>query len=94
MDEAQILEVLLELAGEAELKVRTGRGARLAEDLPPMASGVCRVGGQWWVVLSTSDSLRVQIETLAAALRDHAAQLIEERHLAPAVRRYLDPMGN
>lgn len=94
MDEAQILEVLLELADEAELKVRTGRGARLAEDLPPMASGVCRVGGQWWVVLSTSDSLRVQIETLAAALRDHAAELIEERHLAPAVRHYLDPMGD
>jgi hypothetical protein len=94
MDEAQILEALLELAGEAELTVRTGRGARLAEDLPPMASGVCRVGGQWWVVLSASDSLQVHVETLAAALREHAPDLIEERHLAPAVRRTLDPMGD
>ena len=93
MDEAQILEVLLELAGEAGMRVRVGAGEGASDELPPLASGVCRLRGEWWVVLARSDSLPVQIETLASALREHAADLIGERHLAPAVRAHLDPEG-
>ena len=94
MDESQILETLFELAGEAGMKVRAGGGAKLGEDLPPVASGVCKVRGELWVVLAASDSVPIQIETLATALRIHAADLIEERHLPPAVRAFLDPQGD
>ena len=93
MDEAQILEALLELADEAGMKVRAGGRGSLGDDLPPMASGVCRVRGELWVVLAGSDSVPVQIGTLAGALRDHAAEFVEGRHLAPAIRAFLDPRG-
>ena len=94
MDEAHILETLLDLAGEAGMKVRTSGRAKLGEDLPPVASGVCRVRGEVWVVLAASDAVPVQIETLAVALRQHAAELLENRHLAPAVRAHLEPQGD
>ena len=94
MDEAQILEHLLELAGEAGMKVRAGGSGRLGDDLPPVASGVCRVRGELWVVLAEGDGLLIQIDTLADALRTHAAQFIEDRHLPPAVRTFLDPLGD
>ncbi|MDG2334257.1 MAG: hypothetical protein P8Q97_08555 [Myxococcota bacterium] len=93
MDEAQVLEALFELAGEAGMKVRLGGRGNLGEDLPPVASGVCRVRGELWVVLAGSDSVPVQIETLAGALREHAAEFVEARHMAPAVRVFLDPRG-
>jgi hypothetical protein len=93
MDEAQILEALLELADEAGMKVRAGGRGSLGDDLPPMASGVCRVRGELWVVLASADSVPVQIGTLAGALRDHAAEFVEGRHLAPAIRAFLDPRG-
>jgi hypothetical protein len=94
MDESQILQTLFELAGEAGMKVRAGGSAKLGEDLPPLASGVCKVRGELWVVLAAGDSVPIQIETLATALRSHAADLIEERHLPPAVRTFLDPPGD
>ena len=81
MDEAQILEHLLELAGEAGMKVRAGGSGRLGDDLPPVASGVCRVRGELWVVLAEGDGLLIQIDTLANAL-------------PPAVRAFLDPLGD
>ena len=40
-----------------------------------------------------ADSVPVQIGTLAGALRDHAAEFVEGRHLAPAIRAFLDPRG-
>ena len=94
MDEAQILEHLLELAGEAGMRVHAGGRGKLGDDLPPVASGVCRVRGQLWVVLAESDALPLQIDTLAGALRTHAAQLIEDRHLPPAIRTFLEPLGD
>ncbi len=93
MDETQIFEALLELAAEAGMKVRLGGRGKLGEDLPPVASGVCRVRGELWVVLAASDSVPVQITTLAQALREHAAEFVESRHVAPAVRAFLDPQG-
>jgi len=90
MDEKDVLEVLFELAAEAGIRVKVaGRGAGGA-DAGPLASGVCRVRGELWVVLSSSEPVGAQIRTLAWALRAHAPALIEERHLAPAVRAALD----
>jgi hypothetical protein len=94
MDEARILETLFDLAEEAGMKVRIGGRANLGEDLPPVSSGVCRVRGEVWVVLAAADSVPVQIDTLAGALREHAGELLERRHLAPAVRAHLDPHGD
>ncbi|MDE0885530.1 MAG: hypothetical protein OSB70_08360 [Myxococcota bacterium] len=93
MDETQIFEALLELAGGAGIKVRLGGGGNLGEDLPPVASGACRVRGELWVVLAASDSVPIQIATLAGALREHAAEFVESRHVAPAVRAFLNPQG-
>jgi hypothetical protein len=85
-----ILEVLLELAAEAGMRVKVaGREARGAEAMP-LASGVCRVRGELWVVLASSEPVSAQIRTLGAALRAHAAPLLEARHLPPAVRAALE----
>ena len=91
MEEKDVLEALLELAREAGMRVeRAGRESQEA-DLPPLASGVCRVRGEIWIVLSNRESIAVQIGTLGDALRTHAAELIESRHLPPAVRAALEP---
>jgi hypothetical protein len=93
MEEVEILEHLFALAREAGLRVSiAGRGQIGADDLP-LASGVCRVRGQIFVVLSGAEPVPVQIQTLAAALREHAADLLTTRHLPPAVRERIDPEG-
>lgn len=90
MEAHDILEVLLELAAEAGIRVKVaGREARGAESLP-LASGVCRVRGELWVVLSSGEPVQAQIATLGAALRTHAGELVETRHVPPAVRAVLD----
>jgi hypothetical protein len=93
MDDAEILERLLELANEAGFKVRiAGRGAIGAEDLP-LSSGTCRVKGTLWIVLSGQEPTGVQIDVIARALREHAEGILEARHLPPALRERLDPGG-
>lgn len=92
VNEADILEVLLDLAESAGFEVRPG--GRLAPDDPPLASGVCRLRGRLFVVLSANESVPMQIDTLAGALREHAAPLLESQHLPPAVRAVLDPAGS
>lgn len=86
---------LLALANEAQLEVRVvGRPSRLShpswqEPDRPAESGVCRVRGAVWVVLSAADPIEVQLDLLAGALRDHAGALIDARYLPPAVRARL-----
>lgn len=92
MDETDILEVLLDLAEAAGFEVRPG--GRLAPDDPPLASGVCRLRGKLFVVLSANESVSVQIDTLARALRENALPLLEGQHLPPAVRAVIDPAGS
>lgn len=91
VDESDILEVLLDLAESAGFQVRPG--GQLGPDDPPLASGVCRLRGQLFVVLSANESVPMQIDTLAGALREHASSLLESQHLPPAVRAVLDPAG-
>ena len=89
MQPADLMQALMALAGEAGLEVRVaGSGSRGDPELPT-ASGVCRVRGATWVVLSQSDSVDVQLDVLAAALRSHASELLEGRYLPPAVRERL-----
>ena len=90
MEPSAILEALLDLAREAGLEVRAvGRAGLEAGESPP-GSAVCRVKGDVWVMLSSVDPVVVQLEVLASALRDHAANVIADRHLPPAVRELLD----
>ena len=89
MEQAELMEALLELAAQAELEVRIV-GASEAGESPP-GSAVCKVRGELWVVLSRNDPADVQIEVLARALRENAASLIEEGYLPPALRQLLDP---
>jgi len=91
MDDAQMLDTLQALAREAGMQVRVaGRGPAPDGDLP-VSSGVCRVRGQVWVVLSPGEPPAAQIDALARALGKYAGPLLEERHLPPAVRARVAP---
>jgi len=96
MQDSEILEVLLELARDAGLVVRIGSGTSGGGggDETPLASGVCRVRDEIWVVLSVNEPAVGQIQVLASALRKYAGTLLEERFLPPAVRAWVDPGGN
>lgn len=84
MSPAELLEALLALARELDLEVRCVAPAEEA------ASGVCRLRGRVWVVLSGGDPVEQRIAVVAAALRDHAADACEARYLPPAVRAALE----
>ena len=88
MDPTDLLEALAGIAAEAGLSVRRVTGSP-GDGEPPMASGVCRVRGELWVLLSEADPFEHRIEVLAQALRSHASRLLEERYLPPAVRERL-----
>jgi hypothetical protein len=94
MQDSEILEVLLELARDAGLVVRIGSGSSGVGDETPLASGVCRVRDEVWVVLSISEPAVGQIQVLAGALKKYAGTLLEERFLPPAVRAWVDPGGD
>ena len=90
MEPSAILEALLDLAREANLEVRpVGRGGLEPGESQP-GSAVCRVKGEVWVMLSSIDPVAIQLQVLARALCEHAGDLIEARHLPPAVRSVLE----
>jgi hypothetical protein len=89
MEPSQILEALLDVAREAGLEVRPV--ARSEPDLPQPGSGIVKLRGRVYVMLSSVDPVTIQLETLARALREHAPAFIEEHHLPPALRRLLEP---
>ncbi len=88
MQAADLMQALLDLADEVGLEVRPVRAG--VEGEPPLASGVCRVKGRIWLVLSSADPVDVQIASLGSALVAHAGDALEERFLPPAVRGVLD----
>ena len=76
------MEALLGLARDAGLEVRIVHANRGSDVEIPPASGTCRVRGEVWVVLSTSDPMEVRLEVLADALRHYdlapnRAELVE-----------------
>ena len=87
MELRELLERLEALAAEVGLEVREARAG--AEGDPPLASGVCRVRGETWVVLAATDALEQRVEVLANALKSHAGARLEGRYLPPAVRARL-----
>lgn len=89
MQPAEVMEALLEIAEAAEIEVRSTRAGAPADADWFTASGVCRVEGRVWVVLSESDPVDIQLDVLASALREHAAEQLEQRFLPPAVRERL-----
>ena len=89
MQPADLMKAFLELASEAKLEVRLAGGSPRGDFEQQTASGVCRLRDATWVVLSQADPVDVQLDVLAAALREHAAAVLEERYLPPAVRERL-----
>jgi hypothetical protein len=87
----ELRDALAELAREAGLDVRVTSGSREVEPGILIQSGVCRVRGVWWVVLAGDDPPEAHVALLAGALRDHAADFLANRYLAPAVREALEP---
>jgi len=90
MDPREMLEVLLELAGRAELEVRVLGSSAAGQDLRPTSSAACRVGKRVWVVLAPDDPPRYQAQVLAAALGRFRGEFLEETFVAPAVRALID----
>ena len=84
MSPPELFEALLTLARELDLEVR-----RVAPG-DTQTSGICRLRGRVWVLLSAGDPIEGQIAVVAAALRDHAAEACESRYLPPAVRAALE----
>ncbi len=91
MTQVEILEDMVALAEGAGLPVQYVPRGRGLEGGPPVVSAVCRLGGEWRIVLVASDSVDERIEVVAAALREHRSEWLESRHVAPALRRRLDP---
>ena len=90
MEPSEILEALLDVARDAGLRVRgVGRqGLETGESVP--ASGVVRLKGEIWILLSDTDPVAIQLEVLAGALRAHASDFVSRRYLPPAVRALLE----
>lgn len=89
MQPAELMEALLEIAASAEIEVRSARPGAPADGDWIIESGVCRLRGKLFVVLSPSDSVDEQLDVLARALREHAPEALEGRYLPPAVRARL-----
>ena len=90
MEVAELLEALLDLAQQAGLEIRVV-GRRVPGDAElPATSGICRVRGAVWVVISPHDPPEAQVDLLVRALRDHAAEFIAGHYLAPALRERLE----
>ena len=82
---------LVALAESAGLRVQPVPRAHEAD--PPVASGVVRIRGEIRSVLVSSDSLAERIGAVTDGLRTHASDFLESRHLPPALRARLDPLG-
>ena len=79
MEPAQLMESLLVLARDAGLEVRTLGQCRAGDLEAQIGSGICRVRGAVWVVISSSDPLELRLEVVARALRTYANALVENR---------------
>ena len=93
VDEVATLGCLLELAREAGVEVRPIGSIASSDSLAPPASGVCRVRGAVWVLLSRQETPDLHTDVLARALREHAEPMLAERFLTPAVRARIFPEG-
>jgi hypothetical protein len=82
----ELLEELVGLAEEVGLRIRRIRGAPAGDGETAVASGVVRVRGEVWVVLSEADSLEERVSTVAAALGREASARLEGRYLTPVLR--------
>jgi len=85
----EVLEALVALCREAGVEVRRVPGRPEAPGEPAARSGLCRVRGAYWLVLSDAEGLEDRIGAAAAALRRVAPELAEGRYLPPAVRARL-----
>jgi len=94
VDGVELLEALLELAGEFGLDVRIIQQAGSGESDFPVGSGVCSVRGKLRVLLSRQDPTDVQCRVVAQALNSKAKNELESRFLPPAVRAVLDNSGD
>jgi hypothetical protein len=93
VESAQLLAALIELARDAGLHVRALGAGPVGDAAPPATSGVCRVRGELWVLLTDADPLNRRVEVLAGALCDCAPDLVERHYLPPAVRECLERRG-
>jgi hypothetical protein len=89
MSPAEVLEALAGLCREAGLDVRSVRGSPETAGEPVARSGVCRVRGALWLVLSDADGVEERIGAAVDALRMHAPDFVEGRYLPPALRERL-----
>jgi len=83
-------DALRALVEEAGFRIRRASAHR-ADPEVPLASGVCRVRDEIWVILADGDSLKERNETLLEALRLHGGAFLAGRFVPPSIRAQLDP---
>ncbi len=93
MTDREMLEELCGLAASAGLAVQQVPGGRVADGGPPVTSATVRVRGEARVILVAGDSVDERIRVVAAALREHRAEWLEDHHVAPALRARLEQAG-
>ena len=91
MDAQALLDALLVLASELDVRVEELPGQAPLEGFSPTGSGLCRVRGRSWVLLSPAEPLERRIEVRCEALRELGAEALRDRYLPPAVRERVFP---
>ena len=88
MEDAALLDALVELAEELGITVRVLTGA--ARDGEALQSGPCRVRGEPWLMLAAHEPLEARQAAAIAALREFASEALADRYLPPALRNVLE----
>lgn len=81
---------LVQVAEQADLRVRTLASARVLDSGLPTSSASCRVRGEIWIVLDPEDPVDVRVAVLVDALKAHRGEWLQGHWLPPAVRERLD----
>lgn len=90
MERTELLDCLLDLAGELGMDVRRHKLRRVGTDEPLPRTGLCRVRGEAWLLVMEHEPIEDRIAAVAEALRESASEQLEERYLPPRIREAID----
>ena len=93
MERTELLDCLLDLAGELGIAVRRHKFRQGVTDEPLPRTGLCRVRGEAWLLVMEHEPIEDRIAAVAGALRESAPAELEGRYLPPRIREAIDPSG-
>jgi len=86
MDDDAIIEQLEQLAESFGIEIRY-EPIRLDDDLTNVKGGLCRVNGEYVLIINSDATAKDKIRTLAKALRHFD---LDKIYIRPAIRELLD----